>query len=168
MLAHTVKLGRFALDGTKVKTNASKHKALSYRLFKRIEVQLHDEVKALAACGILEARVWEWFSAESHTFEEGQAQRKASKDPRPPSAGSRDKGQVNLTDEESCIMPVSDGGIDQCFNAQAGMDIESTLVLGTHLGQTPNGKQQLAQALAKLMALPADLGQATKLSAGTG
>ena len=29
--------------------------------------------------------------------------------------------QVNLTDEESRIMPVSGGGFEQCYNAQAGV-----------------------------------------------
>ena len=44
-----VKLGRIALDGTKVKANASKHKALSYAHAKKIEAQLKAEVSALAA-----------------------------------------------------------------------------------------------------------------------
>jgi transposase len=52
MLARTmnlVKLGQVALDGTKVKANASKHKALSYGHLKKIEVQLQGEVKGLTA-----------------------------------------------------------------------------------------------------------------------
>jgi hypothetical protein len=65
-------------------------------------------------------------------------------------------------------MPASGGGFDQCFNTQAGVDTETMLVLGTHVSQAPNDKQQLAPALAKLMALPADLGQATDLLADTG
>ena len=44
-----VKLGRIALDGTKIKANASKHKALSYAQAKKIEQQLKAEVKALTA-----------------------------------------------------------------------------------------------------------------------
>ena len=43
------KLGRIALDGTKVKANASKHKALSYAHANKIEAQLKAEVNALAA-----------------------------------------------------------------------------------------------------------------------
>jgi hypothetical protein len=42
-----VKLGRISLDGTKVKANASKHKAMSYgRMDKTIE-QLEAQVKQL-------------------------------------------------------------------------------------------------------------------------
>lgn len=44
-----MKLGRIALDGTKVKANASKHKALSYGHAKKIEAQLKAEVSALTA-----------------------------------------------------------------------------------------------------------------------
>src|SRR5258705_13435537 len=42
-----VKLGRIALDGTKVKANASKHRALSHGHIGRIEAQLHEEVQQL-------------------------------------------------------------------------------------------------------------------------
>ena len=46
---NVLKLGRIALDGTKVKANASKHKALSYAHAKEIESQLKAEVTALTA-----------------------------------------------------------------------------------------------------------------------
>ena len=42
-----LKLGTIALDGTKLKANASKHKALSYGHASRVEEQLTAEVKAL-------------------------------------------------------------------------------------------------------------------------
>lgn len=50
--AHEMKLfkmGNISLDGTKLKANASKHKALSYKYLKKIEEQLEAEVKALTA-----------------------------------------------------------------------------------------------------------------------
>lgn len=40
-----VKLGHVALDGTKVKANASKHKAMSYERMKEVEPQLAAEVE---------------------------------------------------------------------------------------------------------------------------
>ena len=43
-----LKLGTIALDGTKLKANASKHKALSYGHAKKLEAQFRAEVKALA------------------------------------------------------------------------------------------------------------------------
>ena len=42
-------LGRIALDGSKLKANASKHSALSYGYIKQLEVQLQAEVKRLMA-----------------------------------------------------------------------------------------------------------------------
>jgi len=44
-----VKLGRVSLDGTKVKANASKHKAMSYGRMKEKQRQLREEVKQLLA-----------------------------------------------------------------------------------------------------------------------
>jgi hypothetical protein len=37
----------------------------------------------------------------------------------PPQAGPKSTDQVNLTDEESRIMPVSGGSFEQSYNAQA-------------------------------------------------
>ena len=47
--AGLVKLGQVALDGTKVKANASKHKAMSYERMEETEKKLEEEVKALLA-----------------------------------------------------------------------------------------------------------------------
>lgn len=44
-----IKLGHVALDGTKVKANASKHKAMSYQRMSEAEQRLAAEVKALLA-----------------------------------------------------------------------------------------------------------------------
>lgn len=44
-----VKLGQISLDGTKIKANASKHKALSYGHIEKLEAQLREEVQALLA-----------------------------------------------------------------------------------------------------------------------
>ncbi len=44
-----VKLGNIALDGTKVKANASKHSALSYGHIEKLEQQLREEVARLLA-----------------------------------------------------------------------------------------------------------------------
>src|SRR6266851_3132755 len=47
--AGAIKLGRVALDGTKVKANASKHKAMSYERMKEKERAIRAEVRALLA-----------------------------------------------------------------------------------------------------------------------
>ena len=106
--------------------------------------------------------------------------------------------QINLTDEESRIMPVphsdtlgvrqpnakvAGGGFDQCYNAQAVVAADSLLVVAINVVQAVNDKQQLqpiwrfgtvtcrernAEMLVKLAALPASLGEATTLLADNG
>jgi transposase len=44
-----MKLGRVAIDGTKVKANASKHKAMSYRRMQEEQKRLREEVRRLLA-----------------------------------------------------------------------------------------------------------------------
>jgi len=44
-----VRLGTIAVDGTKLKANASKHKAMSYQRMQASEVQLQEQIKALLA-----------------------------------------------------------------------------------------------------------------------
>ena len=54
--AGMVKLGRVALDGTKMKANASKHKAMSYARMKQREEELRTEIGAmLAEAGVVDA-----------------------------------------------------------------------------------------------------------------
>jgi transposase len=45
--AGLVKLGRIAIDGTKLKANASKHKAMSYEHMLKAEQKLEEEIQAL-------------------------------------------------------------------------------------------------------------------------
>lgn len=67
------------------------------------------------------------------------------------------KAQVNLTDEESRIMPRAGGGFDQCYKAQLSVEIESRLIMTTGLTQSTVDKQQVVPALETLAALPEPL-----------
>src|SRR3546814_2084900 len=99
-----------------------------------------DRLQKLAeARAKLEARAKERFEREQVEHEAKLAAREAmtkatgkkpgGKPPEPPSAGPRPKDQINLTDEESRIMPVAGGGFDQCYNAQAAVATETLLVI---------------------------------------
>ena len=90
------------------------------------------------------------------------------KPPQPPAEGPLPNDQVNLTDEESRIMPVAGGGFDQCYNAQAAVAAGSLLVVATDVVQAPNDKQQVEPMLDKIGALPEGLGEAEHLLADTG
>jgi len=88
--------------------------------------------------------------------------------PSPPVEGPQPKDQINLTDEESRIMPVAGGGFEQCYNAQAVVTAESLLVIAADVVQAPNDKQQIEPMLEKLAALPEQLGQPDTLLADNG
>ena len=206
-----VKLGTISLDGTKIKANASKHKALSWEYANRLEAQLKQEVEDLMrlaeeadqcsrpeemdipeelkrreerlaaiarAKEEIQARAQERFEREQAEFEAKQAKREAheketgkkprGKPPKPPTSGPQAKDQVNLTDEESRIMPTASGGFEQAYNAQAGVDVKTHLIVEQHVTQRTNDKQEIEPALEAIGHLPKALGEAENLLADTG
>ena len=85
-----------------------------------------------------------------------------------PVAEPKPTDQVNLTDEDSRIMPIAGGGFEQCYNAQAAVAADSLLVLATDVVQAPNDKQQLEPMLGKIAALPEEFGKVSALLADNG
>ena len=126
----------------------------------------------------IEARAKERFEREAAEHRAKLAAREATaeatgkkpggKPPAPPVEGPQPKDQINLTDEDSRIMPVAGGGFDQCYNAQAVVATESLLVIAAEVVQAPNDKQQIAPMLAKIDALPEGLGRPDTLLADNG
>jgi len=206
-----LKLGKVSLDGTKIKANASKHRALSWKYACKLEKQLKAEVidllrqaeeadrsakpdgldipaelarreerlSAIATAKTeIERRAAERHAEEQSEYEKKLDKRKAKeqetgkkargKQPKPPEPGPRDTDQVNLTDDQSRIMPVSGGGFDQCYNTQASVDVETMLIVGQHLSQNPNDKQELKPALESLTTLPEGLATVNSLLADAG
>ena len=206
-----MKLGNVSLDGTKIKANASKHKALSWDYANQLEAQLKEEVDELMrlaqeadqsslpekldipeelkrrearlavieqAKKEIEARAQQRDEREQAAYEQKLAKRKTyeqdtghkarGKEPAPPRPGPQPKDQVNLTDEQSRIMPSSSGGFEQAYNAQAGVDIETHLIVEQHVTQHTNDKQEIEPALENIAALPEALGQVENLLADTG
>jgi len=88
--------------------------------------------------------------------------------PAPPSGTVEDKEQINLTDEDSRIMPVAGGGFDQCYNAQAAVATGSLLIVVNDLTQAANDKQQLKPLIDKLKDLPKKLGRVKRALADSG
>ena len=92
----------------------------------------------------------------------------SGKPPQPPTEGPLPSDQINLTDEDSRVMPVAGGGFEQCYNAQAAVAAGSMLVVAVDVTQAPNDKQEIEPTLEKLDALPEELGEVEKLLADTG
>jgi transposase len=100
--------------------------------------------------------------------EKATGKKPGGKPPAPPAQGPSPSDQVNLTDEESRIMPVSGGGFEQCYNAQAVVAEGSLLVVASGVTQAPNDKRELEPMLAKTRALPEALGKAETMLADAG
>jgi transposase len=101
--------------------------------------------------------------------EEQQRRGKKPRGPHPklPELRVEPRAQINLTDEESRIMQSTQGFV-QGYNAQAAVDIESQLIVHTHVTQATNDKQQLVPALEGLQALPESLGVLSDIVADAG
>jgi transposase len=141
----------------------------------RRETRLSEIARAKA---VIEARAKERHAREQAEYEAKIAAREAKaaqtgkkpggRVPQPPVAGPLPTDQVNLTDEESRIMPVAGGGFDQCYNAQAVVAADSLLVVAANVTQALNDKQQLEPMLEKIAELPAEMGKVEELLADNG
>ena len=144
------------------------------------ELKIRDERlrKIAEAKARIEARAAERHARVMAGHEAAMAARKAKEDatgrkpggkpPAPPEPGPRPKDQINLTDEESRIMPVPGGGFDQCYNAQAVVAAGSNLVVAVGVTQSPNDVGQVVPMLAELKEIADDVGPCGTLLADTG
>jgi len=161
-----LKLGRVVLDGSKVKANASKHKAMSYGRMEETEKRLRKEVRELLkqaeAVDKEEdqrygrerqgeelpeelqrretriARIREAKKAlEERAREKAESEGKVDQEAKP-----RAKDQYNFTDPESRILKGSDGFV-QGYNTQVAVEPTLQLIVGQTVTQAANDKQQM-------------------------
>lgn len=161
----TPRVGRVALDGSKIKANASKHKAMSYGRMREKQRQLRTEVNDLlaqaeAADAAEDAeygrdRRGDELPAELQRREsrlkrireakralEARAKAEAAAAGEPSESPKPDpKAQYNFTDPESRIMKGPDGFV-QGYNVQVAVD-ELQLIVGHAVTQETNDKKQL-------------------------
>ena len=165
-------LGRVALDGTKVKANASKHKAMSYKRMGEKQRQLRAEVQQLLAQAEAtdaaedaeygagrrgddlpaelqrrESRLARIREAKRVLKERAQDEAVAKGQPAE-SATPDPKAQYNFTDPESRIMKGPDGFV-QAYNAQVAVD-DAQFIVGQAVTQEPNDKKQLVPMIATI------------------
>jgi transposase len=167
--AGLVKLGHVALDGTKIKANASKHKAMSYARMVEAEPKLAAEVadwlKTAGQVDRAEDRQHgaerrgdetpDWVANKQRRLEkireakaalEAEARAAAADPPsgrgKEPPGTPPSKAQRNFTDPQSRIMKTKDGFI-QGFNAQAAVDAEAQVIVAETLSNQGSDCPQL-------------------------
>lgn len=171
--AGLVKLGHVALDGTKMKANASKHKAMSYGRMTEEEKRLEAEVERLLReaqetderedalygpdrrgdelpeeLARRESRLGKIREAkealERKAREAGQKRKPQDPDPKPDA-----KAQRNFTDPDSRIMPSSTdkGSFLQGYNCQAAVDQEHQIIVAEEVTQQTNDAGQAVPML---------------------
>ena len=181
--AGMVKLGHVALDGTKVRANASKHKAMSYQRMREQEAQLQGEVDELLrwAQEVDEEEDKRYGRdkrgdelPEELSFREGRLERireaMAAMEAEAQAAAEEadaaawehsgvpeDKAQRNFTDPGSRIMP-GPGGRDflQAYNCQAVVDHEHQVIVAARATNLTSDKQQAVGMIEEAIA---NLGQ---------
>ncbi len=149
--AGLVKLGRIAIDGTKLKANASVHKAMSYARMVEQEARLAAEVQALldeaeALDAAEDARFGDARGdelpdelrrretrlariREAKAALEAEARERAGD----PAAVPEAKAQRNFTDPDSRIMLSKPDGFIYGYNAQAAVDDAHQVIVATSL-----------------------------------
>ena len=131
--------------------------------------QAKEKIAARAAQRYMQEKVeFDEKMAGRAVKEKATGKKLSGKVPKEPEPGPRDTDQINLTDEESRIMPVAGGGFEQCYNAQAAVDASTMLIIGTGLTQAPNDKNQIAPMVETLKALPESIGVVKIMAADTG
>jgi transposase len=171
--AGAMRVGRVAVDGTKVKANASQHKAMSYDRMREKEKQLKAEVKQLLAQAEAadaaedqqygkdrrgdelpaelqrrETRIKKIQEAK-RAVEQRARDKAAAEGADPKQARPKDKDQYNFTDPQSRIMKGADGFV-QAYNAQAAVEPKLQLIVGQTVTQAANDKEQLIPMLATM------------------
>ncbi len=174
--AGLVKLGHVALDGTKIRANASKHKAMSYQRMQKAEKELAAQVEAwfqkAAAVDVEEDEQFgpdqrgdelpDWVVNKQQRLakirEAKEALEQEARDQDPPPADSdkprrgrprkhpagvpKPEAQRNFTDPESRIMNTSEG-FQQCYNAQAAVDVTGQVIVACDVTQSASDRNQL-------------------------
>ena len=162
-----VRLGHVALDGTKIRANASKHKAMSYKRMKEEEARLEAEVAELLKkaeavdeeedqrygkdtrgdelpkeLAFRESRLKK--IREARAALEAEARLEAEKRPEKGEAVvPRDKAQRNFTDPDSHIMPAPGGKhFIQAYNAQAAVDSANQVIVAAEVTNKPTDRGQ--------------------------
>lgn len=116
----------------------------------RAEIEARAQARYAAQLAEHEAKLAE------RAAKQERGEKAGGKPPQPPTPEPDAKDQYNFTDAESRIMKAGNGNhFEQSYNAQAAVEVESRLIVGQRVSQSPNDKAELVPTLASV---PAEAG----------
>ena len=155
-------LGHVSLDGSKFKANSSKHKAMSYKHLKEKEAVLTAAIDELieqaASCDQEEDASYGAYRGDELpdelafkqqrlvTIKAAKTALEAREATLNPGQAIDDKKQISFADKEARIMGKK-GDFDYCYNGQISVDSDQQIIVGQHLSQNANDKQEVEPAL---------------------
>lgn len=164
--AGLVKLGHVAVDGTKVRANASRHKAMSYGRMKQEEARQQEEIRRwFEECEATDAAEDALYGADKTGDELPEALRdpkrrlekireaKAALEAEARAKGKKEpeaRAQRNFTDPDSRIMLSSDKAFIQAYNCQAAVEAGSQVIVAADVIQAASDHRQLMPLLEQI------------------
>lgn len=189
--AGLAKLGHVAIDGTKLRANASRHKAMSYGRMQEEEQRLQEEIaRLLAQAQAEDAADDERYGPEQRgdelpaelahrqsrlkRIQEAKAALEQQAREAAEAAGAAEAAQVvpepkaqrNFTDPESRILLDSSKAFVQGYNAQVAVDHESQVIVATDVLQAATDKGQLVPMVLQLVDTLEEVPEAVSADAG--
>jgi hypothetical protein len=125
----------------------------AFNLPEEISRRKERKARIQKAMDVIESRHAEKLKEQKQEYQRKLAAREAKRaagkkprgpEPKTPSEEVPPKDQYNFTDAESRIMKAGTGKhFEQCYNAQAAVEVESMLIVSNHLSTCPNDKLEL-------------------------
>lgn len=159
-----IRFGHISLDGSKVKANASKHKAMSYGRMQKKKDELEQEVEELLkkAQRIDEEEDKEYGDKrgdelpEELQFKENrlrkikEAMERLEKEAREEGKEKpKDKAQTSFTDKESKIMKTS-SGFQYAYNVQCAVDDANQVIVAQDVSNSGSDRDKLKPMVRKV------------------
>jgi len=191
-----VNLGHIALDGTKLKANTSRHKAMSYGRMKQEEARLKKEIEELMrqAEAVDKAEDQDFGDNNGYNLPEElqrreqrlkkisqlreELEREKREEQALPEGGSpqiEDKEQRSFADYDGRIMLMKSGGFDYGYNGQAGTEESHGVIVvadlsneAVDMGQLPEMVEQVRELREELEMSAEEEDQKTEISADSG
>ena len=153
-----VQLGRLAIDGSKIRVNTSRHRAMSHKRMREAEARLEDELGQI----LMQMEEVNEEEDEEHGEDDGSGGlpeelrdrkrrleriRKARLQLETEKGdGLQERHQKSFTDPEANMMMTAEGALDYCYNSQIAVS-EEGIVVGNAVANTVRDLDQLEPML---------------------